>query len=216
MWDSSRRIGGCVSGDADSFDNPEQQRAVCPQPLPSAWVSASRRRGQADLTEGARQQSFWGWVSRGLPLPCGRRGCPSGPPGRGGRIGIRCAGRGGPAVASGSSTGRPAGWPRCVHRWWPQVPALLSPGGIRSRFSVPPAAHHCCTLREVPQPTGKAVSRPASAPTSFRPVNSRSTSAAIHPTACGRTRHRRPGTDLADHAPIPRPPAGDWGRTRRR
>ena len=69
-----------------------------------------------------------GWVSRGLPLPCGRHGCPSGPPGRGGRIGIRCAGRGGPAVASGSSTGRPAGWPRCVHRWWPQVPALLSPG----------------------------------------------------------------------------------------
>ena len=157
-----------------------------------------------------------GWVSRGLQPPRGRHECPSGPPARGGRIGIRCAGRGGPAVASGSSTGRPAGWPRCVHRWWPQVPALLSPGGIRSRFSVPPAAHHCCTLSEVPQPTGKAVSRPASAPTSFRPVNSRSTSAAIHPTACGRTRHRRPGTDLADHAPIPRPPAGDWGRTRRR
>jgi len=151
---------------------------VCPQPLPSAWVSASRRRGQADLTEGARQQSFWGWVSRGLPLLCGRHGCPSGPPGRGGRIGIRCAGRGGPAVASGSSTGRPAGWPRCVHRWWPQVPALLSPGGIRSRFSVPPAAHHCCKLREMSQPTGKALSRPASAPTAFRPANFHSISAA--------------------------------------
>jgi len=110
---------------------------------------------------------------------------------------------------------RPGGHVACIvggHRCQP----LLSPGGIRSRFSVPPAAHHCCTLSEMPQPTGKATSRPASAPTSFRPVNSRSTSAAIHPTACGRTRHRRPGTDLADHAPIPRPPAGDWGRTRRR